>query len=208
MAPSSKITVKAKSSSNTARSIVSSTTAPSSKTTLKEKSSSKRDASAPASQGTTISSAGVSARAIASANAGPGAGASAGAVAAIKAVVAAADKRTESNTSTRINIPKNQGISPSKKYRVVKKVVTGASISNVENIYTERCGPDGSFIVAFVEYATSGNGGYLWPVHKRRLRDATLPLEFAEDCWDMRYGSILFRYVNITSHISQSNILL
>jgi hypothetical protein len=189
MAPSSKITVKAKSSSNTARSIVSSTTAPSSKSTLKEKSSSKRDA-------------------IASANAGPGAGASAGAVAAIKAVVAAADKRTESNTSTRINIPKNQGISPSKKYRVVKKVVTGASISNVENIYTERCGPDGSFIVAFVEYATSGNGGYLWPVHKRRLRDATLPLEFAEDCWDMRYGSILFRYVNITSHISQSNILL
>ena len=62
-----------------------------------------------------------------------------------------------------------------------------------ETVFTKRVGGQGEFIVAWLTNEVSKTAGFMWPIHRRILRDATPPQEYTRSHWDIAYGGLLFQ---------------
>lgn len=88
-------------------------------------------------------------------------------------------------------VPKK--LTPNKTKRIVKSEMVKPGQQHKETVFTKRVGGQGEFIVAWLTNEVSKTAGFMWPIHRRILKDATPPQEYTRSHWDITYGGLLFQ---------------
>jgi hypothetical protein len=99
---------------------------------------------------------------------------------------------------------KNGKTLPTRPKRIVKSELVKPGKIYKETVLTKRVGSDGQFILAFVVREDGQLGGYMHPIHKRLLCDATAPSEYGTEYWDIVYAGYLYQRV---SHEGNESVL-